>query len=168
VALGQADLERALARAQLSDDQALPSNGAGSAAGVIELLEAGTAPSYPPEFLKSQAVAQIVSRLSDRGDLLIIDTPPVLHVSDAMTMMLSARIDCVITATRIGMVRRQAIDEVKRNLDSAPVVKLGFFATGEQAHEEYTGGYSYYYYSQAARTGAGGRAPAKGRSPADS
>ena len=82
-----------------------------------------------------------------------------------MTMMLSAKIDCAIVATRIGVVRRQAIDEIKRTLDSAPVVKLGFFATGEQAHEEYTGGYGYYYYSRGRAPGMREQPSAKGRSP---
>jgi capsular exopolysaccharide synthesis family protein len=168
VALGHADLEQALASTQLSDDQTLPTNGGGNAPGLLEVLEAGPAPSSPPEFLKSQAVAQIISRLSDRGDLLIVDTPPLLQVSDAMTMMLSAQIDCVVVATRIGLVRRQAIDEVSRTLDSAPVVKLGFFATGEQAHEEYTGGYGYYYYSRGRAPGTRSQPSAKGRSRAES
>ena len=168
VALGRADLEEALAATQLSNDQSMPTNGAGTAPGVLEVLEAGPAPPSPPEFLKSQAVAQIISRLSDRGDLLIIDTPPLLHVSDAMTMMLSAKVDCAIIAARIGTVRRQAIDEVKRSLDSAPVVKLGFFATGEHAHEEYTGGYGYYYYSRGRTPGVREEPSAKGRSPAES
>lgn len=167
VALGRADLEQALASTRVSDDESLPTNGAGSGPGVLEVLEAGPAPSSPPEFLKSQPVAQIVSRLSDRGDLLIIDTPPLLQVSDAMTMMLTAKIDCVMIAARIGTVRRQAIDEVKRTLDSAPVVKLGFFATGEQAHEEYTGGYGY-YYSRRRVPGMREQPSVKGRSPAES
>jgi succinoglycan biosynthesis transport protein ExoP len=168
VALGRADLEEALASTQLSDDQTQPTNGGGSAPGVLEVLEAGPAPSSPPEFLKSKAVAEIISRLSQRGDLLIVDTPPLLQVSDAMTMMLSAQIDCVVVATRIGLVRRQAIDEVSRTLDSAPVVKLGFFATGEQAHEEYTGGYGYYYYSRGRAPGMRSQPSAKGRSRAES
>jgi succinoglycan biosynthesis transport protein ExoP len=166
VALGRADLEQALASTQLSDDQTLPTNGGGTAPGVLEVLEAGPAPSSPPEFLKSQAVAQIVSRLSERGDLLIIDTPPLLQVSDAMTMMLTAKVDCVVVATRIGVVRRQAIEEIRRTLDSTPVVKLGFFATGEQSHEEYTGGYGYYYYSRGRAPGMREQPSAKGRSRA--
>lgn len=168
VALGRADLEQALAVTTLTDDQTVPTNGGGTAPGVLEVLEAGPAPSSPPEFLKSHAVADIVSRLSERGDLLIIDTPPLLHVSDATTMMLSARIDCVMVAARVGVVRRQEIDEIKRTLDSAPVVKLGFFATGEQAHEEYTGGYGYYYYSRGRAPGVSEQPSAKGRSRAES
>ena len=82
-----------------------------------------------------------------------------------MTMMLSAKIDCAIVATRIGVVRRQAIDEIKRTLETAPVVKLGFFATGEQAHEEYTGGYGHYYYSRGRTPDVSGQPSAKGRSP---
>jgi succinoglycan biosynthesis transport protein ExoP len=166
VALGRVELDQALASTQLTDDQTLPTNGGGSAPGILEVLEAGPAPSSPAEFFKSQAFAQVVSRLTQRGDMLIIDTPPLLHVSDAMTMMLSAQIDCVVVAARIGVVRRQAIDEIKRTLDSTPVVKLGFFATGEQAHEEYTGGYGYYYYSRGRAPGMREQPPAKGRSPA--
>jgi hypothetical protein len=89
-----------------------------------------------------------------------------LQVSDAMTMMLSAKIDCVVVATRIGVVRRQAIEEIRRTLDSTPVVKLGFFATGEQSHEEYTGGYGYYYYSRGRAPGMREQPSAKGRSRA--
>jgi succinoglycan biosynthesis transport protein ExoP len=166
VALGRVELDQALASTQLSDDQTLPTNGGGTAPGVLEVLEAGPAPTSPAEFLKSQAFAQVVSQLSERGDLLIIDTPPLLHVSDAMTMMLSAKVDCAIVATRIGVVRRQTVDEVKRALDSAPVVKLGFFATGDQAHEEYTGGYGYYYYSRGRAPGMREQPSMKGRSPA--
>ncbi|MEK6327879.1 MAG: polysaccharide biosynthesis tyrosine autokinase [Actinomycetota bacterium] len=167
VVLGHAELDQALASTQLSDDQTVPTNGGGTAPGVLEVLEAGPAPSSPAELLKSQAFAQVVSRLSERGDILIIDTPPLLHVSDAMTMMLSAKIDCAIVATRIGVVRRQAIDEIKRTLDTTPVVKLGFFATGEQAHEEYTGGYGY-YYSRGRAPGLRELPSAKGRSRAES
>ena len=53
-------------------------------------------------------------------------------------------------------------------LDTAPVAKLGFFATGEQAHEEYTGGYGYYYYSRGRAPGMSGQPAAKGRSRAES
>lgn len=166
VALGRAELDEALASTRIADDQTLPTNGGGSAPGVLEVLEAGPAPTSPAEFLKSQAFAQVVSRLSERGDLLIIDTPPLLHVSDAMTMMLSAKIDCAIVATRIGLVRRQTVDEVKRALDSAPVVKLGFFATGDQAHDEHTGGYGY-YYSRGRAPGMREQPAAKGRSAAE-
>jgi hypothetical protein len=70
-----------------------------------------------------------------------------------------------VVAARIGVVRRQAIEEIRRTLDSTPVVKLGFFATGEQAHEEYTGSYGY-YYSRGRAPGMSQQPSAKGRSPA--
>ena len=168
VVLGRAELDQALAATELSHDETLPSNGSGASKGILEVLEAGPAPSSPAELLKSQAFAHVVSQLSERGDILIIDTPPLLHVSDAMTMMLSAKIDCAIVATRIGVVRRQAIDEIKRTLETAPVVKLGFFATGEQAHEEYTGGYGHYYYSRGRTPDVSGQPSAKGHSRAGS
>jgi Mrp family chromosome partitioning ATPase len=91
-------------------------------------------------------VAAIVARLTERADLLLIDTPPLLHVSDAMTMMLTAGIDCVILAARLGQVRRQAVADARRLLDTAPVVKLGFFATGGEAGDRYPGDGYYPYY----------------------
>ncbi len=141
VALGRAGLEEALASTRLSADQALPTNGPGTAPGILEVLDSGPPPPSPPEFLKSPAVTEIVSRLTERSDLLIIDTPPLLDASDAMALMLASEVDCVILTARLGVVRRQALSEAKRLLESAPITKLGFIATGAS-----DGGYGYYYY----------------------
>jgi len=153
VAVGRTDLETALATVEIpaeevtsgNGDVSSSANGAGASGGRLELLAGGPMPPSPAEFMKSRAVADIVARLTERSDLLIIDTPPLLHVSDALTLMLSADIDCAIIAARLGTVKRGALAEAKRILDTAPVVKLGFFTTGAQSREGYGGGYGYYY-----------------------
>jgi succinoglycan biosynthesis transport protein ExoP len=151
VAVGGIELNDALVSVPLpvEEGEGNTTNGAGSATGELELLVGGMKPPSPAEFLKTHAVADIVARLTERSDLLLIDTPPLLHVTDPMTMMLAANIDCLILGARLGVVRRQALAETKRLLDSAPIVKLGFFATGAATTEGYGGyGYGSYYYSR--------------------
>jgi succinoglycan biosynthesis transport protein ExoP len=151
-ALGEMGLDEVLCDIPLRHDDDDPSgNGTGETSGALEVMAGGKTPPSPAEFLKSQAVADIIARLTERSDLLLIDTPPLLHVSDALTLMLASRVDAVMLAARLGEVRRQALSETKRILDSAPIVKLGFFATGARAAAGY-GGYGYYsyYYSRAA------------------
>jgi succinoglycan biosynthesis transport protein ExoP len=145
--VGRVSLEEALVRVELPDEEAISANGAGDAGGKLELLAGGPMPPSPAEFLKSKKVSETIARLSERSDLVLIDTPPLLPVSDALTLMLSANIDCAIIGARLGSVRRQALTETRRILDTAPVVKLGFFATGTQTRDGYAGGYGYYYAS---------------------
>jgi tyrosine-protein kinase len=145
VAVGRVKLDEALVTIDLPAEEAISGNGAGGTHGRLEILAGGPMPPSPAEFMKSRSVADIIAQLAERSDILIIDTPPLLHVSDALTLMLNADIDSAIIAARLGTVRRQALAEAKRILDSAPVVKLGFFTTGAQPKDGYGGGYGYYY-----------------------
>jgi polysaccharide biosynthesis transport protein len=145
VAIGRVSLDEALKSVDLPAEEVMSGNGTGGSHGRLEVLAGGPMPPSPAEFMKSRAVADIVARLSERSSMLIIDTPPLLHVSDALTLMLNADVDCAIIAARLGTVRRQALAEAKRILDTTPIVKLGFFTTGAQPKGGYGGGYGYYY-----------------------
>jgi succinoglycan biosynthesis transport protein ExoP len=153
VVLGAGKLEDALASIELPVEEHPPddergarfTNGAGPGAGRLEVLVAGPAPPSPPEFLKTQAVAGVLSQLTERADLVLIDTPPILGLSDVPTLIGSAPIDCVAVAVRVGTTGRRTVTELRRVLESAPVVKLGFFATGTrgEAESRYAYGYGY-------------------------
>jgi succinoglycan biosynthesis transport protein ExoP len=159
VALGTVELDDAVVHPALGEEEDSGANGASATPGRLELLAGGVRPPSPAEFLKAHAVSDVIVRLTERNDLLLIDTPPLLQVSDAMTLILASQVDCLILAARLGVIRRQALSEAKRILDSAPVVKLGFFATGAAAATERYGGYGYYSYYQH----AGGAAEPKVR-----
>lgn len=155
VALGRVDLDDALLNIPLGNsEEPTGSNDSGSAKGKLDVLLAGTTPPSPGEFLQSQAVADIVEHLKERCDLVLIDTPPLLHVGDATTMVLNVDVDCAIVAVRLGIASRPAIGELRRVLESFPVVKLGFVATGEESHQEYAGGYGAYHYYRYGESGA--------------
>ena len=76
-----------------------------------------------------------------RYDLVIIDTPPILRVGDAMT--LSTQADGVLIVTRLNVIRRPMLAELRRLLATAPATKLGFVVTGSRDGQ--SGGYGYGY-----------------------
>ena len=61
-----------------------------------------------------------------------------------------AKVDAMIVLTRLGVVRRNLLNELKRNLDAAPASKLGYVVTDAKLGEQY--GYDYPYYEYSPRT----------------
>ena len=64
-------------------------------------------------------------------------------------MALSAKADGIIVVTRLRVVRRPMLKEIRRLLDVAPAAKLGFVLTGVEAREMYGGSNYGYLGSQA-------------------
>jgi Mrp family chromosome partitioning ATPase len=88
----------------------------------------GPPPPDPGEFLSSAFVTEAVRALARRCDVLLIDSPPMLVVGDAMAIATSA--DAVVLVTELNQIRRVALAETRRILESCPALKLGFIATG--------------------------------------
>jgi len=110
----------------------------------LDVLTSGPLPPNPPEFLSQTGLSQVLAQVSDRADLVLIDAPPLLDLSDAMA--LAARVDAVFVVTRMDNLRRSVLDEMSRVLSGVPVVKLGFVLTGTKADGGYAyGGYGYGY-----------------------
>jgi capsular exopolysaccharide synthesis family protein len=96
-------------------------------AGMLEVLTTGVLPPDPGEFLLSRFVADALAALYMRCDLLLINTPPVLTVGDAMTV--AKHSDAVILVAEVNRVRRETLIETRRVLDDCAAVKLGVVAT---------------------------------------
>src|SRR5262249_25612528 len=64
------------------------------------VLPSGSLPPNPSELLGSRAMADLLQHLSSRYDRIIIDTPPLLAVTDAAVV--AAQADGVIFVTRSG------------------------------------------------------------------
>ena len=143
VLLGRSSLDEALVPVPILDHTGRES-GNGSIGGLLELFTAGPSLSSPSEFFGSQALTDLLHQLEQRADLVLLDTPPLLHVSD--TIALSARVDALVVITNLDKVRRPVLNELSRVLETAPVVKLGFVLTGTKSGETY--GYSSDYYRE--------------------
>jgi capsular exopolysaccharide synthesis family protein len=143
VALGHVELSDAIWSVAVTDGRVTRThtNGHGPIDGVLHFLPAGSAPPDAGEFVGTKALAGILERLAERADLVIVDAPPLLRVGDAMT--LSARVDALVLVTRLNVVRRPMLAEVRRLLQASPAARLGFVLTGARLEESY--GYAGYH-----------------------
>jgi len=71
------------------------------------LLPSGPLPPKPAELLGSERMSFLLSYLSRRFDVLIIDTPPVLLTSDAL--LIAPQADCVVLIVKAGQIKREGI-----------------------------------------------------------
>ena len=141
VVLGSVSLEEALTPIPLQEI-GMERRRATRDPGSLEVLPAGTIPPDPAEFASSPGLADVLAELKERVDVVLVDAPPVLAVSDAMT--LSATVDAMMVVARANVVRRPMMTELRRQLAAAPCLKLGFVFTDAEADEQY--GYGYYGY----------------------
>lgn len=71
------------------------------------LLPAGAGPAYPAELLGSKRVGELIDSLRGQFDFILIDTPPVLAVTDAVVMSIHA--DAVLLVVRSNRTTKQAL-----------------------------------------------------------
>lgn len=148
IALGHVDLDDALVTIPISaphdeDDGAAHFNGNVGIEGLLQVLPTGPLPPDAGEFMESRVVTKILAELQSRADIVFIDAPPILHVGDAMA--LTAKVDAVVVVTRLNVLRRGMLTEVRRLLSTAPALSLGFVLTGAGGDESYeTAGYYAY------------------------
>jgi polysaccharide biosynthesis transport protein len=107
--------------------------------GTLHILATGPLPPNAGEFIGSQVLSDILKKVGSLADIVLIDSPPMLHVGDAMT--LSATVDALVVVTRLRVVRRPMLNELLRALDTSRAFKLGFVLTGVSLSDTYREGY---------------------------
>lgn len=113
--------------------------GGGAGSGTLHVLPTGPLPSNAGQFTALPAVGRALEELSEQADLVLIDTPPALVTSDALT--LGSKVDAALVVIRLPTMQNRVLDELRRVLEGAPLVKLGFILTDAPAELGY--GYSY-------------------------
>jgi capsular exopolysaccharide synthesis family protein len=142
VAAGTVALQDALVRVPLSVVRGLGEGRAGAApAGTLDLLGVGSIPANPGEFVASDGVARALDALSNQYDVVLVDTPPLLVVSDSV--VLSRRVDAAIVVVRLNLTDREMLAELSRALRNCPCAMLGYVVTGAESYEAYGYGYGY-------------------------
>ncbi len=108
-------------------------------------LPSGPLPPNPAELLGSAKMGQIIHDLKKTCDYLLIDTPPVLPVSDSL--LIAPHADAVILTARLYSSTREELEEVRSLLSRAGVRVLGVVAGGikKKRGYYYRRGYGYGY-----------------------
>lgn len=153
VALGHARLSEAIAEVALAkldrSAPALAGNGMNETPGMLEVVPAGPPPPDAGEFIATRALGAILDELAEHADVVVVDAPPLLLVDDARA--LSARVDGIVVVTRMNVVRRPMLAELRRLLDTSPAKPLGYVVTGADAAVSYGYGGRYASAEQPAR-----------------
>lgn len=111
----------------------------------LEIIGAGAIPPNPSELLASDAMTAVLTRLSARFDYVLIDTPPVLPVTDAV--VLSTKVDGVIVLVGTTIVRKEQLSATLESLAAVDNTMLGLVLNrvGHKSSGGYGAGYYGYY-----------------------
>lgn len=111
-------------------------NGDGNDAG-MDVIAAGGVPPNPTDLLESDRMAQLIRAAEEDYDLVVIDTPPVSVVSDAIPIL--KIVDGVIAVTLLGSTSRDAAGHLRRQLEGLNVNFLGVVINGISSKDGYYG-----------------------------
>ena len=125
----------------------------------LSLLPAGPVPPNPAELLNSAPARDIFTRLRDDFDLVLIDSPPVLPVTDAA--ILSQHADATLMLAAAGQTRRGDLHRAAEKLDQVGATILGIVLNKVTRHTGRNYGYSYTYkpYQYSYKPNHAGTAP---------
>jgi Mrp family chromosome partitioning ATPase len=103
-----------------------------------DVLPAGEGDSSPPTLLDSLAFEELLDRVRQRYDTIVIDTPPSRQIADGI--VIASKCDAVILVVRLGLVRRDDLSAIVARLASPSFRLLGEVVYGAGDEREY--GYS--------------------------
>jgi receptor protein-tyrosine kinase len=107
----------------------------------LTVLTSGAIPPNPSELLSSLAAKNVLSELREKFDYVIVDSSPLLAVTDGA--LLAANADGALIMARFGQTKREQIEHAVRNLADVDASLLGAVVTMMPTRGG--GGYSYSY-----------------------
>jgi capsular exopolysaccharide synthesis family protein len=111
----------------------------------LYVLPAGPVPPNPSELLSSIKLRILISDLEDRFDHIVIDSPPVIHVTDAL--IISPHVDGVVIVVKSNHTPREAIQRAKQALIDVNAKIFGVVLNCVDLNAEtYYYNYKYSYY----------------------
>jgi polysaccharide biosynthesis transport protein len=109
----------------------------------LDLLPVGGIPPNPAGLIESDAMADLLRWAAAEYDFVLIDTPPLTAVSDAISLL--RRVDGVLIVSRLGMSTTDAASHLRERLTSLGAPVLGVVANGYSGRKG--DDYGYYYHA---------------------
>ena len=117
-----------------------------SEAGPMDVLVAGPVPTNPSELLGSETMRAMIHQLEANYDVVIIDTPPVLPVTDAL--LIGVHVDAVVVVARLGQTTRDRLRRTTTALEHVNAHMAGVVPNGAIQREDSAYYYAYRYRSK--------------------
>ena len=115
-----------------------------TAPSTITLLGPGPRPANPPAVLLAAATQVAFDEILQTHDIVLIDTPPLLAVSDAMSLL--ADVDAVILVSRLAVTTRDSARRTAEVIARVPNARVAGIVVNDLsglAGMEYGYGYGY-------------------------
>jgi len=106
------------------------------------LLASGTLPPSPPDLLGSQRMNGVLETLKEQADMVLLDAPPVIGVSDAA--ILATKVDGVMLVVSAGQTKRESVQASKDMLERVNANLIGAVL----ANVPLDASLQHYYYAQ--------------------
>lgn len=110
----------------------------------LHVITSGPTPPNPSELVGSKSLYNIIQQLKELFDFVIIDTPPVLAITDSQ--LIASHCDGVILVADSGKVKRSALLHAKERLQVVNAKILGVVINNAKRKKD--DNYYYYYYGQ--------------------
>ena len=107
----------------------------------LHIIEAGPIPANPSELLSTQAMTDFLRAVAAEYDIVLVDTPPILPVTDSA--IVSGKADGVLLVYQAGKVGRLVLKRAKTHLESARAQVWGVVLNDLQTE---VSGYTYTHY----------------------
>jgi non-specific protein-tyrosine kinase len=108
----------------------------------LHLLASGALPPSPPDLLGSRRMDRVLELLKERADMVLLDAPPVVGVSDAA--ILATKVDGVMLVVSAGQTKRESVQTSKAMLEKVNANLIGAVLT----NVELDASLQRYYYAQ--------------------
>ncbi|HCL30023.1 MAG TPA: hypothetical protein DIC52_16495 [Candidatus Latescibacteria bacterium] len=112
----------------------------------LHIITSGSIPPNPAELLNSHRMEEFLDELREAYDVILIDTPPILHVTDAA--ILGKKLDGALMIYKAGDVARTSLKRSTTLLRSVDIELLGVVLNGiraEMSSDYQDLGYDAYY-----------------------
>jgi capsular exopolysaccharide synthesis family protein len=110
----------------------------------LDILCAGPTPPNPSELLSSPKFENGLNEVFEKYDVVIVDTPPLIAVTDAL--LLRKYFDELLLIVRLNKTEKGALDRSMKNLENIGF-PLKYCVLNEVSGSNYYGSYySYQYY----------------------
>jgi polysaccharide biosynthesis transport protein len=124
----------------------------------VHVLASGPIPPNPSELLATARMGQLLDTLSDHADIVLVDCPPVLPVTDAT--VLAPKVDATVLVVRASKTHQGQLRRAVEVLAHVQAPLMGIVVNGISGEEGYGYAYGYGYRYVPSDGGRGRDVPA--------